>query len=203
MMLIHPTDASFIASQSPTILGSITQEHISVATWQRDAQRSIEQYILSQKQRLKIGLRFVSELDKLKETLSSSLPDGDGQQALIDDIYLLSDMLTCLFDCDSVGLRFVVMDKPMCPKFHYDNIPVRLVCTYLGEGTQWLPRELGNRDTITKLDIEQSMIAQSSAYDVSLLKGEAWSETPHQGAIHRSSPMAQGQIRALLTLDPL
>lgn len=202
-MLIHPTKASFVSCQSPSILGDITDEHISVATWQRDAQAVIQDYIQSNAKRLSIGLRFVSELTHLRETLASSLPKGNGQQALIDDIYLLSDMLTCLFDCDSVGLRLVVMDSPMCPKFHYDNIPVRLVCTYLGEGTQWLPRELGNRDDIANKVIDKSEIGQSSAYDVSLLKGEAWSDTPHQGVIHRSSPMQSGQIRALLTLDPL
>ncbi|WP_408011889.1 DUF1826 domain-containing protein [Saccharobesus litoralis] len=56
-------------------------------------------------------------------------------------LLLLSDMLTCLFGCNSVGLRLAPLSSAMCPSFHKDNIPVRLVNTYLGQGTEWLPLE--------------------------------------------------------------
>ncbi len=37
-----------------------------------------------------------------------------------------------------VGLRLRVLDKAMCPRFHVDHVPVRLITTYAGVGSEWL-----------------------------------------------------------------
>ena len=117
---------------------------ISVAVWTRPEVPLVTQYYVDVFKSLGMGIRGVFSLTSLKEEIAKLLPDGRnnaGKQAAIDDIYLLSDMLTTLFDCDSVGVRLVPLSSAMCPSFHVDNIPVRLVNTYLGEGTEWLPKE--------------------------------------------------------------
>ena len=112
---------------------------ISVAVWTRPEVPLVTQYYVDVFKSLVMGIRGVFSITSLKEEIAKLLPDGRnsaGKQAAIDDIYLLSDMLTTLFHCDSVGVRLVPLSSTMCPSFHVDNIPVRLVSTYLGEGTE-------------------------------------------------------------------
>ena len=168
-----------------------------------------------------MGIRGVFSLTSLKEEIAKLLPDGRnsaGKQAAIDDIYLLSDMLTTLFDCDSVGVRLVPLSSAMCPSFHVDNIPVRLVNTYLGEGTEWLPKESvvtrqmiglndANTQGLTKNRLGQhyreSSVRQMNAFDVGLLKGKSWQGHEEFAAVHRSCKVIPGTHRVLLTLDPM
>ena len=127
-------------------------------------------------------------------------------------------MLTTLFDCDSVGVRLVPLSSAMCPSFHVDNIPVRLVNTYLGEGTEWLPKESvvtrqiiglndANTQGLTKNRLGQhyreSSVRQMNAFDVGLLKGKSWQGHEEFAAVHRSCKVIPGTHRVLLTLDPM
>ena len=150
----------------------------------------------------------------MKQALSESLPDYDGKAETVEDIYLLSDMLTCLFDCRSVGLRLAPLKKSMCPSFHMDNIPVRLVNTYLGSGTEWLPLEnvyqtppRNNRSTYAKTNYgsyyDPNQIKTMKAFDVGLLKGKAWQDQEDMAAVHRSCQVRENEKRVLLTLDPM
>jgi hypothetical protein len=153
-------------------------------------------------------------MNSLKKDISHMLPEYDGKQEAVDDIYLLSDMLTCLFDCDSVGLRLAPLTSAMCPSFHVDNIPVRLVNTYIGSGTEWLPLEAlyenPSEDTAGQLSktkfgtsYNKSHIQQMKHFDVGLLKGKAWQQHEQMAAIHRSCQLQENEKRVLLTLDPM
>lgn len=122
-------------------LSEIFSPQTSVAIWRREGDHSISEYFDNIFSELGMGVRGVFSMTSLKQELHSTLPEAPGKLATINDIYLLSDMLTCLFDCDSVGLRIAPLTSAMCPRFHVDNIPVRLVSTYLGDGTEWLPIE--------------------------------------------------------------
>ena len=55
---------------------------------------------------------------------------------LLEDISNLVKMFCNQFGIDSVWLRIDSIDKPMCPRFHVDNVKCRLVTTYAGPGTQ-------------------------------------------------------------------
>lgn len=208
------TEASWQSGEEPLILGDIFRDGISVALWQREPMPEVSDYFTHVFDALGLGVRSVLSLETLKEQLADSLPDHQGKQAAIDDIYLLSDMLCCLFDCDTVGLRLVPLNKAMCPSFHVDNIPVRLVSTYLGDGTQWLPQEAlvlsPNDNDHSKLGktkagfyYQQDNIQQMKVNDVGLLKGQAWDETQESAALHRSCPVDDNGKRVLLTLDPM
>ena len=147
------------------------------------------------------------------EGLEESLPDYLGKQQTIEDIFLLSDMLTCLFDCDAVGLRLVPLTSAMCPRFHVDKIPVRLVNTYLGAGTQWLPLEAlldtppDDKQPFSQTRMGQfyqaEQVQQMKGFEVGLLKGAAWEQQEHLAAVHRSCALDQNEKRVLLTLDPM
>ncbi len=100
----------------------------------------------------------------------------------------------------------------MCPKFHVDRVPCRLVTTYQGIATEWLPHEvvdrtklgrgsLGQPDDRTGLYQNKHEIQQLGCGDVALLKGVLWEGNEHAGLVHRSPALPRGDKRLLLTLD--
>ncbi len=136
----------------------------------------------------------------------------DGQTALCEYIELLADMFCTLFELKNVGLRLAILDQAMCPKFHVDKVPCRLVTTLSGVGTQWLPHDQVDRSKLGAgslgLPDETSGIMQSptdiqnmSAGDVTLLKGEGWYNNEDCGAVHRSPALPLNERRLVLTLD--
>ena len=184
-LALNPPTASWSSGPSAMVLSDIFSANTSVAIWNREPNVIINAYFEQAFFALGLGIRGVFPMTTLTQALTDTLPEKDGKQEAVEDIYLLSDMLTCLFDCDSVGLRLVPLKSAMCPKFHVDNIPVRLVNTYLGSGTEWLPLEAVKQ---TPLDLKQGAankassryeynpehIQQMKAFDVGLLKGKAW-----------------------------
>ncbi len=122
------------------------------------------------------------------------------------DLQLLSEMLCCLMDCSAVGFRLKLLQQPMCPRFHTDHVALRLLVTYAGTGTEWLPQApaAGSSDSSGR---DSSAAAKSAnpaqqicTQQVALLKGSAW-QGNQQGAILHRSPAAAGRL--LLSLDPV
>lgn len=221
-------EQSWSMDRSHLVLGNIFDETKSIAIWsrhtiasepcnsdvqkarneaQKEAQRVISNYFDKAFTTLGHGINGVFEMETLRASLSEMLPEFDGRETVVDDIFLLSDMLTCLFNCNAVGLRLVPLTSAMCPKFHVDNIPVRLVTTYLGEGTQWLPLEsvditpVSGRISHKPRNLDD--VQQLKSFDVALLKGKAWDGHEHLAAVHRSCAVEQGLQRVLLSLDPM
>ena len=100
----------------------------------------------------------------------------------------------------------------MCPRFHVDWVPCRLLTTYDGGGTQWLPHDLVDRRKLGPgsggLPDECSGIIQIcrgystiKSGDVALLKGENWIGNEGSGLVHRSPQLFDGEKRLLFSLD--
>ena len=121
-------------------------------------------------------------------------------------------MFCCLFDLKRVGLRLTTLHHAMCPRFHVDNIPYRLVTTYGGTGTQWLPHHVVDRrklgtgnqglsDDLSGLYKNGTTVEQLVCADVALLKDEGWQGNENAGLVHRSPALKPAEKRLLLTLD--
>lgn len=160
---------------------------------------------------LKIG----TQRPLLEALLPAEVHALPGAEAWLADVEHLVDLFRDLFEPEGLGLRLKTLDKAMCPRFHVDKVPVRLVCTYGGPGTEWLPNDAADR---TKLghsacglpDAESGLILDPSAvrsmpiHAIGLLKGTLWEGNAERGAIHRSpKPTPEQPRRLLLTLDPL
>lgn len=197
----------------PTILAEIYQTSINLCIWQRQLSKSVTDYV---DWLLKhIGnreLRIVAESHDVIAVIVKALPAHDGLIALAADVSVLATMFTDLFDLKSVGIRLSILDRNMCPRFHTDNVPCRLITTYAGSGTQWLPeytvdrRKLGQGsgglpDAASGIYTHSNNIKQFSAGDVGLLKGSGWAGNEAQAIVHRSPEIATGEKRLLLTLD--
>ncbi|MCC5518679.1 DUF1826 domain-containing protein [Vibrio splendidus] len=200
------------ASEQPTVLADIYQSDINIAVWQRqfdeDLIMAISEFIASNPSFSKsISLSPDKAYDKLEFAT-----DGTASKALLENMSELVDMFCCLFDLEEVGLRLAVLNKAMCPRFHFDQVPCRLVTTYHGVATQWLPNESvdrsklsrgsnGQPDSVSGLYNDESDIQKMASGDVALLKGERWSGNENAGLVHRSPVTSPNETRLLLTLD--
>ena len=153
------------------------------------------------------GLAIKSWVDTalLMPTLRRLLPAED-DAALREDLALLADMTACLFGVTGVGLRVTALEKPMCPRFHVDRIPVRLLCTYGGPGSEWLPAAAVPPGLLTPGASQEGAfptdaVQRLAAGQVALFKGDTWDDTPGGGVVHRSPPVPAGTRRLLVTLD--
>ena len=138
-----------------------------------------------------------------------------GYQAWLDDVAMLCQAYCELFGRAETGLRLNTLDKAMCPRFHVDRVPCRLICSYGGIGTEWLPEYAMDRsklgiggkglaDDKSGLIVDDTAIRSMPAYAVGLMKGENWEGNENRGLVHRSpTPTADRPRRLLLTLDML
>jgi hypothetical protein len=134
--------------------------------------------------------------------LASGFRDLEGYEGFIADLKWLVSALACLLGAKRIGLRLRVLDKAMCPRFHVDHVPVRLITTYAGVGSQWLKEGTMDRQQLGQANAEpQAQIQQLNSGDVALLKGEKWHGNEGFGLIHRSPQPAAGERRLILTLD--
>lgn len=171
---------------SSDVLCEIFRNDVNLAVWQRPTNPELLRYTSQLPEDLLI--KRMLPLDEIQLTLQRLLPDGEGRDALAADIHDAAQMLGCVMDTDTIGVRLAVLQQAQCPKWHTDAVMLRLLITYQGEGTQYLQGGIG------------SNACQVVPQQIALLKGSAWSEKS-MAIVHRSPPgLAR---RVVLTLDPL
>jgi hypothetical protein len=196
-----------------TVLTDIYQEDTNMVVWKRNLANNLEQAadaIIESQPTLEELLVVSPEeaFDSVKKLLGGS-PEAE---LLAEDIANLVDMFCCLFDLKRGALRMTVLDRAMCPRFHVDRVPCRLVTTYQGIATEWLPHNVADRsklgtgnmgkpDELSGLFEHISDIQQLKSGDVGLMKGELWHNNEGAGLIHRSPQVPDNTRRLVLTLD--
>ena len=195
------------------ILADIYQQEINMVVWRRrlpaDMTSPLGPFMVANP-----GFQIAMPVTPVnaRTDLQQALKGSDCAESLSEDAAELVDMFCCLFDLQAVGLRLTVLSRAMCPRFHTDRVPCRLVTTYTGIATEWLPHDVvdrtklgaGNRglaDDLSGLYQDPNDIQQLTSGDVALMKGELWEGNENAGLVHRSPQIELEQPRLLLTLD--
>ena len=93
-----------------------------------------------------------------------------------------------------------------CRLFHQDNNIQRLLCTYMGPGTEWLNHSNVNRKALGKgcngnIVKDFNLINKSKNFEVLLLRGKKY-KNGELGVVHRSPPVEKdAKTRVLLKID--
>lgn len=195
---------------TPQTLTRILEDQTNLAVWQRQLPVHIAdfaQLVLSLNEPLAESLCLELPDEDAEPDLSGLAPglrDLQGFEGFISDLKWLISAFACLLGARRIGVRLRVLDKAMCPRFHVDHVPVRLITTYAGIGSQWLEEGAMDRLQLGQAGAEPrgaASIRQLNSGDVALLKGEKWHGNEGFGLIHRSPQPAPGERRLLLTLD--
>jgi hypothetical protein len=147
------------------------------------------------------------ELDELL----TGFENGLGRIRFVTELTNLIDLYATLSDSRTVGLRMTATQRAMCPRFHADHVGLRLLCTWIGEGTEWLAQEDVVREHLGHPNAGVSpasgamrpgaVIHRMSPFAVGVFKGDLWPGSNGLGAVHRSPQPTRWRV--IMSLDAL
>ncbi|KAB7888155.1 DUF1826 domain-containing protein [Poseidonibacter ostreae] len=200
-----------VQDNHPTVFTDIYQSEINIAIWQRKLpttlQDSVKTFLaLNPTFQKNMILTPQDALSRISESLNNNMAE------VSEDIAELVDMFCYLFGLKQAAMRLKVLDQAMCPKFHVDRVPCRLVTTYQSIASEWLPHEVldhtklgwgsnGLPDSESGLYQSENDIQKLGCGDVALLKGTLWEGNEDAGLVHRSPVVPANEKRLVLTLD--
>ena len=117
----------------------------------------------------------------------------------------VSDMAgVCEIFCDTLkseSISFCLGTERGCSRYHIDNVPMRLLVTYSGQGTEWLPNEIANRIAFEeglpneKIVRDCSKIQHINTWNIAIFRGGS------SGLLHRTPDSALKNPSILMRLD--
>ncbi|WP_079230280.1 DUF1826 domain-containing protein [Pseudomonas putida] len=201
---LRPGDIRQAFGEAPKVLTEIFQDGVNLAVWQRRLPAQVEDFAtlvvslgqsLADQRVLDVSEHEPPQLPGLLQEAA----DLHGYEGFVADVKWLVSAYTCLLGARRVGLRLRVLQGAMCPRFHVDNVPLRLLTTYVGPGSEWLEEGVVERAGLHLAATPVDNIRSLKPGEVAVLKGEKWLGNEGAGLIHRSP--ASEQRRLLLSLD--
>ncbi|WP_016954736.1 DUF1826 domain-containing protein [Catenovulum agarivorans] len=199
-------------SQDPSVLADIYEPDINIAIWQHQLAANVVEEISVIQQFSRLNLVLAVTPNNTIQQLVEYNHEFQQTPNLCHHLSTIVEMFCTLFDLPRAGLRLNLLDRAMCPKFHVDHIPCRLVSTFSGKATEWLEHSkvdrtklgagsFGLSDQQSGIYQQTSDIQQLNCGDVALLKGDGWQGNEGARLVHRSPTVGKNEKRLLLTLD--
>ena len=195
-----------VSAADPEALTSIFLDDVNLAIWERELSEEIEGFAdefaeTSSEQDYFLIVEGSKPVGNLLPNWATQLTGYNQWQ---EDLESVVEMYRCLFEPAAVGVRLHVLRSTMCPRFHVDRVPARLLVTYAGRGTEWLPEETLNR-TLGSARLPDQTAGEGAVREIpkgaiSILKGTAWEGNEDQAVAHRS-PDPLSKPRLVLGLD--
>lgn len=212
LALQTPPAPQQMSGERVDVLTEVLRDDVNLAVWQRTLPDHVTGFaaaLLAQGEPLAQSLSIDlsdAEAEPALPGLLAGYSDMPGQAAFLADVAWLVRAYACLLDARSVGLRLRVLDGAMCPRFHVDRVPLRLITSYAGPGSQWLREGAVARQPLGGAQAfagegAAAAVEQIACGHVALLKGERWIGNEGRGLVHRSPALPAGERRLLLTLD--
>lgn len=144
-----------------------------------------------------------SALKDIREILTDELSDEIKRDPFYES--WLSDMaMICETFCDIEGsdsIGFWLGSNRGCRRYHIDNVPQRMLVTYAGKGTEWLPDEVADREAFASGEPNEKIVKDRSAiqflnqWDMAVFRGGP------NGLLHRTPDAALNGPSILMRLD--
>lgn len=113
-------------------------------------------------------------------------------KALRDDILALARRFAAFMQIDAVRLRLEAVTTNACRRIHADYADLRLITTYHGRGTDYLPNGAEQA--------ENNLLRMPTGH-IGLFKGRLFADQ-HEPCLHRSPPIeGTGEVRLVLVID--
>lgn len=199
----------------PAALSKWRNPEVQLCWMARPPVRAIEGYLDEAVREGVLGRGWHCEWSPSQPLALDFLPLLRGRSALVRDMEQLAALLCQVAGVRLARIRFDVVSGVQCPRFHVDNVKARLLCTYQGDGTQWIEEADVDRsklgagggslcDEASGLILRPGAVRTLPTFAVALLKGRLWSANQGRGAIHRSPPVARyATPRVMVAIDAL
>jgi hypothetical protein len=188
------------------VLEQLQHDDVSLVSWHRDLPPDLDEHLVAWVR------RCPAQYDEIVAMPSYELSGAMRGLAepvrgwLTADIAVLVARLAQIANARRLRVTFGAVRTDQCRKFHADYMRYRLITTYVGPGTQWVPDHAINRDALAhpaegrcNEDIvrDATAIRNAVAGEVLLMKGSL--HPSQHGAVHRSPPIeGTGRIRVVL-----
>lgn len=186
-------------SEQDIILDDIRNREVMLAIWARMLSPALQSWLGNTPDGALPTGRVLIRPDQT-EAAFRAMP-GNASKAFIADVGYLIARFAEIIGCSQIDLRLDCIDHDACWKFHQDQIDYRLLCSYRGPGTEFVPQDHAGTALRHQRDYNGPR-QQLTAPFVGLFKGA----TPHgdkAGVVHRSPPVSRsGKTRYLLCLSP-
>ncbi len=195
--------AQVVHSQKPDVFKALTDREIELAIWHR----AVDPALAAWTEQLSDGPsphgRFRAPVPVIADTLLAlfdhkGVKRSEGALAFITDATDLARRFSAITGDRDVDVRVDHIQHDACWKFHRDCVPLRLICTYYGPGTEYVPLTQSDAALAAQRDYD-GPLEHMPRYAVALFKG---SKDSQNGIVHRSPPIAdQGLSRLMLCLN--
>ena len=138
-------------------------------------------------------------LSLLEDEITEDLTSTPFYIQWVDDLADVCSVFCDILETRNIG--FCLATERACQRYHVDNVPLRLLVTYHGKGTEWVPDS-----AVDRLAYERGMPNEKilmnpgereflNAWDVAIFRGGK------NGLLHRTPDIALGSPSILLRLD--
>jgi hypothetical protein len=207
--------ADIRCGDSADVLRLIRQPEVSLCLWQRWPDADLAGWM---SQALPLSFRvecyaFVEEILR-GVAVTDRLPDAPLRARLTADLQRLVDLF-CELRPEGRGqmvhLKLAAVEQADCPVLHTDWVTLRMICTYVGAGTEYaaahavqraaLCRPLGSHaETNAAILRDPQGLRRMPPCSVGLMKGNGYPGHEGRGLVHRSPPKGGGR-RIKLIID--
>ncbi len=191
--------------QTLAALDAIHKKEKNIAIYERKVdEMKVE---IDQMLKRNLLLRFSGSRKELLKKMNNEFTIHALEVPLIyEDVKQLLKTFEKISSAQSFRLNLLTVNSDMCRRFHTDINDLRLLCTYSGQGTYWLPEEAADRNRHHEggenedIVLKPDLIQQAKTGDVVILKGALYQGA--KAAIHRSPAVEDsGENRLLLRID--
>ncbi len=192
-------DSPFIQVGRAADLAAVKQPDITLALWRWSPTEQLTQFVNSLDVQDIPHERVLVQVTNAKQILFNMLRaqaagNYKGVDAFISDIVMQCETFSKISGSPIVDIRIDHVRGNACRKFHRDNVPLRMICTYRGPGTEIVPDVHADEAIKTQADYRGPKF-DLPQYAVALFKG-AWQSTT--GTVHRSPPIEGQNISRLV-----
>lgn len=202
------------AADSALGAGAILEPGVNLWLWRRRLDEPVADAAEQAAAGAPRSARLVTAIDERHGAVERLLdthgaPSGASRTRLAQDMASLAFLFGRISGLARIQIRLDAALHESCPLFHVDSVPLRLLCTYVGAGTEWLADadadhgELGLRGR--RVGVANAAIQGDARVRtvpsgwVAICKGRRFGDaTP--GVVHRS-PDPAGVPRLLLVID--
>ncbi len=194
-----------IMGNTINVLHEIHRTEKNIAIYQRDTFLIQKELSLTKLNNIKFKASGKSEeiLELLKSYFKANLLSCNN---LFEDISNLFKEFENITQATSFSLLLNTVNSNLCKRFHTDINDLRLLCTYKGQGTLWLPNKAVNRQAFLSQEgneqiiKDKKQIQQVDTGDVIIMKGALYPNA--SAAVHQSPSIEEnGESRLVLRLD--
>ena len=135
----------------------------------------------------------------LDEKISTELKDDIFYSHWVKDMRKISTIFCDIMGSESIS--FSLGTSRSCTRYHIDNVPMRLLITYFGQGSEWLPRSAANYKAYFKGKKNEKIIKDTTerkfidTWDIATFRGGT------KGILHRTPESALKSPSLQMRLD--